>query len=281
MRSIKRGELLLAESPLFVLPLSPSNSAILASLSQCLREEQSQFFTLSNAFRGRLLPALGIFETNALYFTDEDSRRGGLYDAVGLFLLASRFNSSCTPNVSKCWDPVLGVMLFRTLRDVEEGEELCFNYADILGTKKERRQVILEERNFVCRCDVCELDGEKSAESDSRRSTIARLFNEVAACGNEPTLGMRKIKIALKLLKEERVVHYETSFCYDAFQFCVLVSDFPNAKKWIRRTWEVSCWTSGPDSDAARMFKMYWANPRTHALAGALPKATLCGPDGR
>ena len=33
-----------------------------------------------------------------------------------------------------------------------------------------------------------------------------------------------QIKIALKLLKEEGLVHYEASFCFDAFQFCVLVS---------------------------------------------------------
>lgn len=25
------------------------------------------------------------------------------------------------------------------------------------------------------------------------------------------------------MLKEESLVHYEASFCYDAFQFCVLV----------------------------------------------------------
>lgn len=26
------------------------------------------------------------------------------------------------------------------------------------------------------------------------------------------------------MLKEESLIHYEASFCYDAFQFCVLVS---------------------------------------------------------
>ena len=111
-----------------------------------------------------------------------------------------------------------------------------------------------------------------------------------------------QIKLALKMLKDESLVHYEASFCYDAFQFCVLVSsclpapwlpclqracadvvrqvsDFTNAKAWIRRAWEVSVYTSGPVSNAARMFKMYWANPRSHQLAGTLPHTTLSGPD--
>lgn len=32
-----------------------------------------------------------------------------------------------------------------------------------------------------------------------------------------------QVKIALRMLKEEGLVHAEASFCFDAFQFCVLV----------------------------------------------------------
>ena len=218
-------------------PTPSSNSSVLVALSACPREEQQYFFTLSNPYKGHLLPALGIFKSNALDLPGDESEG----EHAGLFLLGSRFNSSCTPNVSKCWDPVLHTMLFRTLRDVEEGEELCFNYCEILGTRQQRREEIAQERHFECRCDVCELADEESRASDDRRSTIARLFEDVAGCGKEPTLGIRKvretteedgnlpltyslqIKLALRLLKEERLVHYETSFCYDAFQFCVMV----------------------------------------------------------
>ena len=47
------------------------NSTVMSALSQRTREEQRDFFALWNAFKtarkGRaLLPALGIFETNAL-----------------------------------------------------------------------------------------------------------------------------------------------------------------------------------------------------------------------
>jgi len=274
VRSIKRGELLMAERPLLLLPTPLTNSAALVALSRCSRDEQRHFFSLSNSYKERLLPALGILESNALYLPSGGTGQ----EEAGMFLLASRFNSSCSPNVSKCWDPALRAMFFRTVRDVEEGEELCFNYCDVLGTREQRREDVVEERNFECRCEICELNEEQSKASDDRRSTIARLFDEVASCGKEPTLGMRKIRKALRLLREERLIHFEASFCYDAFQFCVMVSDFANAKAWIRKAWEVSCGTSGPDSDVARTFKMLWANPRSHELAGVLPKATLCGP---
>ncbi|KAI0694025.1 SET domain-containing protein [Cytidiella melzeri] len=279
-RPIRRGELLFSEPPLFTLPPSPTNSTVLGALAKCTREEQCQFFSLANSYRTKLLPAIAIFETNFLLLG-----RGMLQadpkqqDVAGIFILGSRFNSSCTPNLSKTWDELRRVMVFRTLRDIEEGEELCFNYCDVLATREQRQTELSADFGFHCVCDACRLEGDDLAESDRRRSSIARLFDEVGRCGKEPTLGMRKINLALRMLKEESLVHYEASFCYDAYQFCVLVSDFSNAKKWIRRAWEVSCITSGQDSHAARMFKIYYANPRSHQLAATLPKMTLTGPD--
>ncbi|KIP04481.1 hypothetical protein PHLGIDRAFT_19952 [Phlebiopsis gigantea 11061_1 CR5-6] len=282
VRSVKKGEFLFSEPPLFTLPPSPTNSNILGALSKCTREQQRQYFTLANSYGKQLLPALAIWETNFLLLGNGNSAKiipQPAQDLAGIFLLASRFNSSCTPNVSKSWDELRSVMVFRTLRDIAEGEELCFNYCDVLETQQERRRVLSSEFGFDCACPACCLQGDDAAESDRRRISVLRLFDEVGRCGNEPTLGIRKIKLALQMLKEESLIHYEASFCYDAFQFCVLVSDFVNAKAWIRKAWEVSCITSGPDSNAARMFKVYWANPRSHTLAAVLPKTTLSGPD--
>jgi len=170
-------------------------------------------------------------------------------------------------------------MAFRALRAVDAGEELCTNYVDVLGTRAERGVELAERYGFACVCPVCVAPEEEGGESDRRRSKIGRLFEEVGRCGKEPTLGIRKLKIALRLLRDEGIVHYEASFCFDAFQFCVLVSDIPNAKAWVRKAWEATCSISGPDSAAARNFKMYWANPRAHQLTGMLPRMTLSGPD--
>lgn len=192
-RSIRRGEFLFSEPPLFTLPPSPTNSTILGALTKCTREEQRQYFALANSYKSRLLPALAIFETNFLLLgngTLQADRRQK--DMAGIFILASRFNSSCTPNISKSWDEIRNVMVFRTLRDIAEGEELCFNYCGVLGTKQERKQELLEDFGFDCICSACQLDGEEALESDKRRSTVARLFDEVGRCGKEPTLGIRK-----------------------------------------------------------------------------------------
>ena len=65
-RAIRRGEFLFSEPPLFTLSPSPTNSIILGALSKCTRDQQRQYFALANSYRGRLLPALAIFETNFL-----------------------------------------------------------------------------------------------------------------------------------------------------------------------------------------------------------------------
>lgn len=192
-RSIKRGEFLFSESPLFTLPPSPTNSLVLGALAKCTREEQCQYFSLANSYRTKYLPAVAIFETNFLLLGRSMSQPSSKQeDAAGIFILGSRFNSSCTPNVSKTWDDLRRVMVFRTLRDVVEGEELCFNYCDVLAEREQRQAELSGEFGFDCVCDACRLEGEEAAESDKRRSTIARLFEEVGCCGKEPTLGIRK-----------------------------------------------------------------------------------------
>lgn len=200
-RPIRRGEFLFSEPPLFTLSPSPANSMILGALAKCTREQQRQYFSLANSYRMKLLPALAIFETNFLLlgkstlYADRKQK-----ETAGIFLLASRFNSSCTPNVSKSWDELRNEMVFRTLRDVAEGEELCFNYCDVLATKGERRSVLSAEFGFDCICDACRLEGELALESDKRRSAISRLFEEVGGCRNEPTLGIRKVRLTNRCL---------------------------------------------------------------------------------
>ena len=95
--------------------------------------------------------------------------------------------------MSKAWDEVRGVMVFRTLCDVAEGDELCFNYCDVLQSRDQRKKELLEDFGFDCLCGACQREENDAHHSDKRRLTIARLFQEVGTCGREPTLGIRKV----------------------------------------------------------------------------------------
>ncbi|KAJ3060849.1 hypothetical protein HDU98_003193 [Podochytrium sp. JEL0797] len=74
---------------------------------------------------------------------------------VGLFPLASMFNHSCEPNCSFV-SSAHGKLIIRTLRPVEEGEEVCVSYVDLCTPRDDRRGKLLETKHFWCMCPRCE-----------------------------------------------------------------------------------------------------------------------------
>lgn len=217
IRPVSQGTIVFSERPLFTQPSGSrrTNSTVMAALAERTRDEQRQFFTLWNAYKaprpGRLvlLPALGIFETNALpcgvalppygdraieVETAEKTRKDA---RVGVFLQASRFNHSCRPNVSRYWDSDTQEMVFRAIRDVQAGDELCLSYidVDVLATRAQRVAGIEPAFRFTCVCEACTLKGEEAQVSDRRRTSLKRLYEEIGKCGKEPTLGLRKVSI--------------------------------------------------------------------------------------
>lgn len=116
---------------------------------------------------------LGIIKSNAYHSNDEGSR--GLYPTI------SRFNHSCKPNVGygfNRWE-----MRLYTTSDIQEGEELCTCYSDMVyfHTKIERGKFLKNKFNFDCICSGCSIidndDGageseERLKQSDTRRERL-------------------------------------------------------------------------------------------------------------
>eukprot|EP00238_Polyblepharides_amylifera_P003568 CAMPEP_0196577764 /NCGR_PEP_ID=MMETSP1081-20130531/6779_1 /TAXON_ID=36882 /ORGANISM="Pyramimonas amylifera, Strain CCMP720" /LENGTH=141 /DNA_ID=CAMNT_0041896773 /DNA_START=144 /DNA_END=566 /DNA_ORIENTATION=+ len=74
----------------------------------------------------------------------------------GIFPSASLFNHSCVPNL--CHDLHArqggGMLVFRALMDVKEGDELFSSYLDLTKSKRERSKTI-QSWCFNCRCLRC------------------------------------------------------------------------------------------------------------------------------
>lgn len=149
---------------------------MLAALARCTPAQQTQFFRLHNCHGARYPAALGIFETNVLPCGGNDAH-GHVAQRGGLFLLAARFNSSCVPNVNNHWDAARGVLVFRALRDIAQGEELCLGYGKLLARRDERRAELRAKFGFECACEACSLQGKALAESDTRRECLAMIYN--------------------------------------------------------------------------------------------------------
>lgn len=65
------------------------------------------------------------------------------------------FNHSCEPNVEfTCHE---SVMVFKTIRDVEKGEELYISYIDTEDDFESRKYELQNRYGFICRCNKCKL----------------------------------------------------------------------------------------------------------------------------
>ncbi|TBU60116.1 SET domain-containing protein [Dichomitus squalens] len=278
-RPIAQGELILAEKPLFFQSLRHSNATVLAALTSLSDADQRRYFSLANAWKGIHPPPIGIFITNALPCGENDAGKGVNAPKAGIFLDGSRFNSSCQPNVNNYWNEDLQKITFWATSDIASGEELCMCYGDTFKTREDRRRQLQSSFRFVCQCVACSKEGEALRASDERRAAIARLYDEIEASGNIPSLGVREVKMALRLLAEENLLERSVSFCIDAIQFCVSVSDIKNAKAWAKKALEVSILTTGPNSKEVKTMTALMEDVRQHRSFGLLPRAKLSGPE--
>ncbi|PSS32132.1 hypothetical protein PHLCEN_2v2088 [Hermanssonia centrifuga] len=177
IRSFSRGEIVFSEHPLLTQNLTRNNTTVLSALAECTAVQREQFYSLYNCHADTLPAELGIFETNVLPCGGNDAH-GHVAKLGGVFLFGSRFNSSCKPNVNNRWDGGTREVVFRAVRDIEVGEELCIGYGSLLAKRDERREELWRKFKFECRCEACMLQDQDLADSDTRRECLQILFRE-------------------------------------------------------------------------------------------------------
>ncbi|CAK8672384.1 histone-lysine N-methyltransferase SMYD1-like [Clavelina lepadiformis] len=73
---------------------------------------------------------------------------------VGIFPVASLLNHDCNAN---CVAMNNGTKLeIRALRKIEKDEELCICYVDCLNTTEQRKEKLMSQYYFDCKCQMCE-----------------------------------------------------------------------------------------------------------------------------
>ena len=138
-----------------------------------------------------------IFNSNAITNAPDVGGRSSLY------LLLSRINHSCNPNVVWSYtraDP--NIREVRALRDIDVGEELEVGYSDksliLYQTSDERRETLKQHWNFLCICSLC-----KDPEVNDKKRRELKSLNNLA----EKLVSQGKyhegLEVAEKILKEE------------------------------------------------------------------------------
>jgi hypothetical protein len=96
-----------------------------------------------------------------------------------VFLLGSRFNHSCIPNIHFAYNPDLGKETFHAVRNITAGEELTITYIDGINRTKGQRLAELDKREFVCDCPACE-NTEEGAMKETKRAEMFHLDQNLA-----------------------------------------------------------------------------------------------------
>ena len=135
-RDIKAGEIVLQESPVLIMPhpdfvpliflLLPKEALEAILLLHNARPNEMRFTKErgDNAHNRLLDTLMGCVNSNS--FKGEAS-----FGPIGMVLLTgSMFNHESNSNVRRHWDHQLEQMVFKTVRDVKEGEEFTVHYSD-------------------------------------------------------------------------------------------------------------------------------------------------------
>ncbi|KAI7860712.1 hypothetical protein BDC45DRAFT_600531 [Circinella umbellata] len=100
--------------------------------------------------------------SNAYGLGDNEARNTDV--ALGLFPVSGMFfNHACNPNCAFV-GVQHGQLTFRTIRPVKQGEELTVTYIDLYASRDERRQDLLDSKNFWCKCKRCTSPMEQSVD---------------------------------------------------------------------------------------------------------------------
>jgi len=302
-RDIKRGEIIIAESPVLDSSLFSERAALNADEKKALAhlpDERScmwcgpdvtkrraaqqlkhAFLKLGQSDQNRVLnlcdaymkhsngnkTILGVYATN--YMIRGDISLGSHHSV--LFLMVSRFNHSCRPNLGWVWvEPYVRVYVNR---DVSKGEELCIRYGDIYMGQNKRMKLLRDTFGFTCICDVCQsIKDDELIESNKTRDRIGELVKLISQVGGlNPIEGLRLVDEIMQHLNKEKL---DTPlalgrYSYDAYRFACAVGDIKLAKKCIKNARDNYLIVEGSKSKRSQSLEKYFNDPKSHFSWGA------------
>ncbi|TRY75896.1 hypothetical protein TCAL_00673 [Tigriopus californicus] len=188
VKDIEEGELILAESPLFIVPwwvrTSPYpgkevNDYILDRLSLLSEKEQASFYALSDCKCSvdEEKSEMGIWRTNNFALGRSSKKCDN-----AIFIAISRFNHSCVPLAEFHWNTDLKRQEIRAIVPIQGGQEitLCYVTSEVLTkSKSERQKRFWEHYGFECACPDCQLQGPRSLDNDAMRERVAQLERKI------------------------------------------------------------------------------------------------------
>jgi len=114
-------------------------------------------------FQNQIIELMSILECNAheIGITIPNAKTSSSFQycsiGAGLYYTSSLFNHSCQPNISKIIEPgaSFGCHTMIAIKDIEIGEEICFNYIPVSLPYETRQSKLSHSYFFKCACPGC------------------------------------------------------------------------------------------------------------------------------
>ncbi|KAJ7070024.1 hypothetical protein C8F01DRAFT_976975, partial [Mycena amicta] len=273
LRDIKQGELLIRETPLFVVPQSTTESptALIWRLLQGASPEgQFAFWDLSyvnlpqdvDPKTQRAHVALAVFNTNAVAAGEN----------VAIFPGMARLNHGCSSafNVVYTWRKNEEALYVHALKNISKGQtlqELLTTYTDTKRTRSERRDFLSAQYGFKCTCAVCSLDDASSAASDKRLTKIADYYRHFGTWGNGAISGVEAVDTINKIWQLEDEEGYWSErgrLAADAAWIAAAHSDAPAVRMWAGLAIKWYTVELGADNELVADIRKSAENPEVH-----------------
>ncbi|KAH8104497.1 hypothetical protein BXZ70DRAFT_590873 [Cristinia sonorae] len=285
-RAVQRGELILREKPLFLVPNKVHTSPgalLLSKLSTLSPRQRQQYYNLSYVHMPTNLEegspeynealALAIFQTNSIA-ADSNS---------GIFPRTARLNHGCSKafNTIYTWRENEGALVLHALRQVKKGEELLTVYFDTKKPRDERRHYLKTMYGFECDCSVCSLPDELSRASDDRLVRISQLKSQFGTWANGEITGQTAVSLAReiwRLLDEEGYWSERGQLAADAAWVAASHSDGQATRQWAEVAQEWFGYELGKDSAQTQEMRKIVAQPMSHSVWGTRGGERVGGP---
>ncbi|KAI0061647.1 hypothetical protein BV25DRAFT_1805276, partial [Artomyces pyxidatus] len=273
-RYIQKGELLIRERPLLLLPTQISTlpgKLILEKLGNLTPDQLAAFYNLSYVViphkispeEGDKQVEISIFLTNAVAAGSN----------VGLFPTMARLNHGCSHafNSVYSWREEEGVLVVHALKSIMEGEELLTAYFETRRPRDERRRHLQDEWAFYCTCASCSLPDAESKASDDRLSKMTELYRKLSTWGDGRIDGREAIKVVRRIWtigEKEGYVSERGRLAADAAHVAAAHSDMDATMAWAELGLRWATYELGADSMLAEEMRRTAAEPRSHPMWG-------------
>ena len=271
-QDIPRGTRILAEKPLFKIPVEGTSPKVVEmeianKLKLLSKDELRAFLSLRNNVPGTSTPFLNIVRTNSLPLGHGSQTTEG-----GVFLEVSRINHACLPNCQHTWNTDIGQETIHAVKDIHKGEELTITYLYNVQTYAIRQQHLKDSFDFTCSCQLCSLSEEDRAISDKQILQMEHLNNAMLNAGslmNTPHLVLKDAHALLLLLQTANIADTRLArLYYEAYQIVIVQGDVARGTIFAEKAHKSILCCEGEDSPQTKRMKAFAEEPKGHNLYG-------------